>query len=564
MAEEKIKSIKRTIVKTSAGFLTAGFLFAVSIGFVNAQKIPYGVKIGGLDVGGMRLEEAREEISKMAEEFSLKKITFDINGGKYETTIEDIGARIDIERTLSEANVAGRNGNFLINLGEQLSIMVDGADVGPVVDVDDEKLEAYLRGFKKYEIEKNEASVSFNDSVGDFFVQSSSDGRVIDRDMLKKDIKDRLWQSEEYLVEASFIIDDPMVDDQMAQDALDDVREFFSNHSGINLIYNGNDRWPVDKKTIGTWISINLAGDGTGLVVSWDLERISGYLTTISQNINKEPIDAVLTYKNNIVQAFSLSRDGKYMNVKKSADNILVALDGGNKEARLEMDSVKAKIDTAEIENLGLTSLLATGVSDFAGSPANRVHNIKVGTAKFNGLLIAPGEEFSFVDHLGEVGAKEGYLPELVIKNNKTIPEYGGGVCQVSTTAFRGAMMAGLEIRERHPHSFPVKYYAPQGFDAAIYPPSPDLKFVNDTTSNILIQSKVRGTKVYFEFYGTDYGRKVVLTGPEEYDKKPDGSMKTRLTREIFDKDGNSIKKSVFRSSYKSPDLYPVVRNPLE
>ncbi len=70
MADEKIKSIKRTIIRMSAGFLAAGFLFAISIGFVNAQKIPYGVKISGLDVGGIRLEEAREEISKMAEEFS--------------------------------------------------------------------------------------------------------------------------------------------------------------------------------------------------------------------------------------------------------------------------------------------------------------------------------------------------------------------------------------------------------------------------------------------------------------------------------------------------------------
>jgi len=264
------------------------------------------------------------------------------------------------------------------------------------------------------------------------------------------------------------------------------------------------------------------------------------------------------------VEAFTLSRDGRYINVKNSSTEILATLDGLGKSVELEMDKVKAKIDTNEIENLGLTSLLATGSSDFSGSPSNRVHNIKIGAAKFNGIMLAPKEEFSFVKILGEVGPEEGYLPELVIKTNKTVPEYGGGICQVSTTAFRAAILTGLEIRERYPHSFPVKYYSPQGFDAAIYPPSPDLKFVNDTPSNLLIQTKIKGAKLYFEFYGTDDGRKVVLTGPEEYDKNPDGSMKAKLTRDIFDKDNNLIRTIVFRSNYKSPDLYPVVRNPLE
>ena len=90
------------------------------------------------------------------------------------------------------------------------------------------------------------------------------------------------------------------------------------------------------------------------------------------------------------------------------------------------------------------------------------------------------------------------------------------------------------------------------------------MKFVKDGVSNLLIQTKIKGAKLYFEFYGTDDGRKVVLTGPEEYDKNPDGSMKAKLTRDIFDKDNNLIRTTVFRSNYKSPDLYPVVRNPLE
>ena len=174
-----------------------------------------------------------------------------------------------------------------------------------------------------------------------------------------------------------------------------------------------------------------------------------------------------------------------------------------------------------------------------------------------------PGEEFSFNTRLGEVGPQEGYLPELVIKQNKTVPEYGGGLCQVSTTFFRAAILAGLEITERFPHAFAVKYYSPQGFDATIYPPHPDLRFKNDTPAHILVQTRIEKTKLYFELYGTNDGRTVKLDGPYQYDQKSDGSMKAKLTYTVT-RDNQVLREKTFHSNYKSPLLYPVQRNPLE
>ena len=206
---------------------------------------------------------------------------------------------------------------------------------------------------------------------------------------------------------------------------------------------------------------------------------------------------------------------------------------------------------------------MGKGTSNFAGSPSSRIHNIKIGSAKFHGLLIKPEEEFSFNTILGEVGPEQGYKEELVIKRDKTIPEYGGGLCQVSTTVFRAAVYSGLKITERYPHAFPVVYYSPQGFDATIYPPHPDFRFINDTPSHLLIQTKVEGYYLTFEFYGTDDGRKVEIDGPHQYDVKSDGSMKTKLARKIL-RHGELVEEKTWKSSYKSPDLYPIQRNPLE
>ncbi len=207
--------------------------------------------------------------------------------------------------------------------------------------------------------------------------------------------------------------------------------------------------------------------------------------------------------------------------------------------------------------------MLARGESNFTGSPKNRTHNINVGSKKFNGILVKPGEEFSFNKLLGPVDASSGYLPELVIKKGTLVPEYGGGLCQVSTTLFRAAVLAGLPILERHPHALPVHYYNPQGFDATIYPGVSDLRFKNDTPGYILIQSEITGSQMNFEIYGTNDGRKVTLDGPNQYDIKPNGSLKAILTRTILYPDGTE-KKDVFQSSYKAPGSFPVVTNPLE
>jgi len=174
----------------------------------------------------------------------------------------------------------------------------------------------------------------------------------------------------------------------------------------------------------------------------------------------------------------------------------------------------------------GVKELIGTGHTAFAGSPNNRIHNIKTGIDKFNGLTIKPGETFSFNDNLGVVDDTTGYKLELVIKAEGTIPEYGGGICQVSSTAFKAALWSGLPIVERSNHSYAVSYYAQidgYGLDSTIYPGVKDLRFTNDTPGTIVIQSYLVGTDAYFKFYGTSDGRTVKMEGPIQSNYKPGG-----------------------------------------
>jgi len=216
--------------------------------------------------------------------------------------------------------------------------------------------------------------------------------------------------------------------------------------------------------------------------------------------------------------------------------------------------------------------LLGSATTTFWGSSANRKHNIKIGAKYVSDIEVAPGEIYSFLEHLGNVGPKEGYKKELVISAGSTKKEYGGGICQVSTTLFRAVLDAGLPVVERHGHGYVVGYYGP-GLDATIYGPWTDFKFLNDTEYPIIVKSTTTNNSINFSIYGVNDGRvstttPVKITNVKRPPKPiytPDFSldlgkkwctetavrgMDTTVTYSIKYKDGQE-KVQVFNTKYK-------------
>lgn len=283
--------------------------------------------------------------------------------------------------------------------------------------------------------------------------------------------------------------------------------------------------------------------------------QVYNWTKQISSSINTETSDPELTIQNGFVTHFVPPVIGKQLDRYQSSLQILQSLEQGQNTLDLSIKTTRPTRSLAELNDLGITELIGRGESKFTGSPGNRVHNIRVGTNKMKGVIIKPGEEFSFNKYLGPVEASEGFLPELVIKGYETIPELGGGLCQVSSTTFRAAMHAGLPITQRRNHSYAVQYYAPQGTDATIYPGVIDLKFTNDTGNSILVWPYIKGNDILiFDFYGTHDGREVELAQPTTFNRQANGAMQASWSRTVT-KNGET-KTDRFSSNYKPPALF--------
>jgi len=253
--------------------------------------------------------------------------------------------------------------------------------------------------------------------------------------------------------------------------------------------------------------------------IAWNEQAITQTIATdISSKLNR-PAGKVIIRKSGSgnVTFDGIGLPGRQVNVELAAKLTKKALEEGVSIVSLPVEETQPTmtVDSEELKAAGIREVVTVGESVFAKSPVNRQHNISVGVSRFNGHLIPQGTVFSFDETLGPVDEKRGYRKELVIEGETTLPDYGGGLCQVSTTAYRGPWEYGLPILQRKNHSYAVSYYSPQGTDATIFPPYTDLKFRNDTPGALLIQSFTDDSDhAYFIYYGTRDQRRTDVFGP--------------------------------------------------
>lgn len=341
------------------------------------------------------------------------------------------------------------------------------------------------------------------------------------------------------------------------------------------ILITPSDRVIINDQTLISWIDFDNG---------FQKDKISLYAQNTAQSFKHDPVDAIFKFENGKVLEFQTAKDGIAVNPDQLSQDIISAFtnlensDKTSSEFNLSYQSTEPKITNSEANNLGIKELIGSGTSTFKHSSSTRNINITKGSSIVNRILVAPGDTFSFVKSLGEVTLEAGYAKAYIIRQGKTELDVGGGICQVSTTLFRAMLNAGLDITERKNHAYRVSYYeedSKPGYDATVFIPSPDLKFINDTGHYVLIQSvlDMDNRRLTYEIYGTSDGRKSEITNYRQWDSTPAPpdvwiddptlpvgkvvqdehaipGLKTAFDWTVKDKDGNVIHQKTFQSNF--------------
>lgn len=354
---------------------------------------------------------------------------------------------------------------------------------------------------------------------------------------------------------------------------------FDSRGSAIEIEMIPEDIEAKKKQLAGKEILVKLEG-GDAQTLNWkipaevalDEAKLRDFIENkIAKKVDREPQDAFIKEfidegKAAHAEAEGFAKDGISVEVEKNLELIRSAVLKGVFEVNLKVEFVQSYVFNETDADFGNLDLLAVGRSNFAGSPEGRAFNIQKGlNEKMNNIMIPPGAEFAFNSFLGPITSAQGWKKALgIFGGGNLAPTLGGGLCQVSTTVYRAALMAGLPIIERKPHSLYVSYYKQfgEGLDATIFSTGPDLVFINDTPSYIFIQSYAEGDDAYVKIFGTSDGRTAELEGPyRSHDIPQDKGYKPSRSeivwfRTVARPDG-SEKEEMITSRYKTLPKHP-------
>lgn len=216
--------------------------------------------------------------------------------------------------------------------------------------------------------------------------------------------------------------------------------------------------------------------------------------------------------------------------------------------------------------------VIGSFITSLEGRTDNQIHNLKLSAKAIDGLILKPGQIFSFNDVAGPWSRDKGYRKAYVSYTGLLFPALGGGVCQVSSTLYNAVLLAGLEVLERGPHYWCPNYVAP-GRDSAVAYGQLDLKFRNNLPKPIRIKARIWGNKFIVEIlsrYKPSFSVEIIserkkikspryiLTEKREIFPKAREGYKVELYR-VFFKDGEEIQRE-FLSSDEYPPLPIVIK----
>lgn len=581
MNSPRLKRVVSTL-KWPLGVMVIFFLIiAVGIPLIYHGRVYRGVVVHGVAVGGQTKAQALSTIKAAQAKYTAQPLVIQSGNSTTRVAPADLGLVADNQAALNQAYAYGRSGGGLQQWQAVVRSLLGRTTVIGVVKIDAAKLAAYTNHFAD-DVAIPVKNAAFNINGATVAVQPAQAGTRLDMAALVNKLRWQVATASNQPIVLPTTTTAPIISSAELVLLKDKVASYVA--APITLVTPDKSKTVViNQNDLVAWLGASRSGitniaqtpaletllHTTNIPISVGLntKKVDEYVANLAGSVNQSAVNAVLGYgadgKTTVVKN---SQNGLTLDVTKTTEAVKAVLDKPADQRTVTMVASVAKAEVREdnLAAMGLQDHLSQGQTFFPGSPATRLINVRTGARKFDGILLKPGEVFSFGKHLGEVSASTGYVPELVILNNREEKQYGGGLCQVSSTAYRAALLAGLPILQRQNHSFAISYYtAPYGVpgvDATIYYPAVDMKYRNDTPGHLYMQTRMVGTSLTFDYFGTKtkYG---VIRGPQFITGDADATKPSHTVfyRDVKKLDGTTVKTDEVHTYYKSSKDFPIV-----
>jgi vancomycin resistance protein YoaR len=484
-------------------------------------KIYPNVTVQGLNVGELTQQEAEAALRARYGAFLQHPATLTNGEQSWQPSAADVGISFDFKGAIDSAYRAGRGNGLIENLQEVYAIWENGLDLPVHATFDQNQLRAYVASVSA-DLEQAPIDAQLRLDGTTVSTQPARLGRQVLVDQTVGELSAVLESFKPQAVALKTREIAPRLDDAAVAEARARIEAMLQSPLTLEV---EKKQYVWSPEEIALMLDIGRVPQSSAsdtIAVELNAYQVGRRVRQIADETGRGSVNPRVDWNNGDLRITKPGKPGVRLNEAQASAAIAAAIAGANRVLALPVQEVAPQVTEANLRMLGINELVSVGRSDFTGSADYRINNIGVGMGILNGILIAPGEEFSFNNNIGSIDARNGFVEGYAIIQDRTQLEFGGGICQDSTTLFRAAFWAGLPITERWGHSFYISWYDKYGLgangngpgmDATIFTGGPDLKFVNDTGNWLLMQStsNPRTGVAEVSFYGTKPNRTVAL-----------------------------------------------------
>lgn len=488
------------------------------------QRIYPGVAVRGIAIGDRTRDQAYALIATRYAPFLQAPLELTYANQRWRPTAAELGLRLDIEGALAAALLIGREDSRVTNLRQVAATWEAGIDLPLTLTIDEPTLQAYLQQLAT-QIERPVRDADVRIEQGTVIVTQAEPGVQL---LINESITDfnAVVQSltpQPVALRTRRLA--PAINDAAIAPIVEHAQRLL--HAALVLTSPPSRcptkegcRWEWTPQQLAHWIELHQTETGNGspgFELRLNEAAMRRELVPIAAALHVAGGLPRLDWNNGKLAIAIPGTPGRGLDMTATLAQMRLALEGDKRVLDLPLVTLPPPVNESNLATLGLVEPIGVGISSFAKSQPYRITNIRAGAKRMHGMLIPPNTTFSFNDNLGAVDAEHGFVEGSAIVANRTQTEWGGGVCQVSTTLFRSAFWAGLPIDERHEHAFRISWYEelgePPGLDATIFTGITDLRFTNDTGNWLLIQSSVdlKRQRLTMTLYGTNPNRQVAM-----------------------------------------------------
>lgn len=501
---------------------------------VYTDRIYLGISVMGNDLGGLTREQASAVLTQNYNRYANQPLTVhwradDGTSRDWTVTAADLGLKSDMQRLVDQAYSFGRGQDAVQDWREKLALLMYGdQSIAPTFTIDTAQQASLLQRIAG---EVNRPAVNANIKVQpDATVQiiTGQVGRAVDLPATLAEIDKSFRASADPVPSAAginLVVKEvqPDISENDLQTTKHDAEKMLSAPLTVQF---QNSAWNLDRGNLASLITFqeNRQPGATKPQITAVLNQdsLTNWVAGIARTINRAPHEARLNWNGGnltVIPGYE-SRDGYTVDVPNAVKALNDAARTDKRTLALPVITVKSKVDTANLKQLGIKELVATGQTSYSGSIPERTKNVRLAASRLNGVVVPPGAIFSFNHELGPVTTEAGYEMGFAIIGPDTVPDVGGGVCQIATTLFQSVFWGGYEVLDRYPHPYAIERYEQppsgrRGLDASVSDYL-DFTWKNNSPYYVLIQSRDNqaAQTVSFELYSTKPGWQVSIEGP--------------------------------------------------